>query len=199
MSAQIIELLFFATIAFLIINKLITMLGTSSSDDQIKQGTSFHKNIIKDVTNSLSSEEDIESSELKEFENIILKNKISEIVSELKNVRKKLPNFNLIHFVNISKKVFQMIIESSIEQKSDILSSLIDKRFITQFNSMSSNYINFNFANLSAKVSEIYMFGNNIFIKLLFSKVENNFSEEWTFSKSLISQDVNWILVNIEA
>ena len=56
---------------------------------------------------------------------------------------------------------------------------------------------------LEAKISDIYTFGNNVFIKVLFSgknivtKIKD-FQEEWTFSKSLIQAGPDWFLTNIE-
>ncbi len=53
MSPQIIELLIFAVIAFYIINKLITTLGSTSEEEQTKQKSYFGEPVIKDVTYSI--------------------------------------------------------------------------------------------------------------------------------------------------
>jgi predicted lipid-binding transport protein (Tim44 family) len=56
---------------------------------------------------------------------------------------------------------------------------------------------------LGAKISEVYSFANNIFMKVLFTGKQttdkmDSFKEEWTFSRSLIFKEVNWFLTNVD-
>ena len=57
--------------------------------------------------------------------------------------------------------------------------------------------------NLTAQISEIYMFGNNIFVKVLFAgkNITNkivDMHEEWTFTKSTLNSGSEWYLTNID-
>ena len=95
-----------------------------------------------------------------------------------------------------------MIIDTDITDAN--LDKLVDKRYIEQFKSVALNYGGLlNSKKLNAKISDLYMFGNNVFIKILFTgqnitdKIEN-LNEEWTFSKSLIKSGNDWYLTNID-
>ena len=58
-------------------------------------------------------------------------------------------------------------------------------------------------AEISAKISEAYTFGNNLFLKVYFESKgfftkSKTFKEEWTFTKSCLSEGPEWYLSNIE-
>ena len=66
MSVQLLELLFFAGIAFLIINKLISTLGTTSDDDPAKRNSYFGENAsLKDVTNTTANSTNVAGNIIK--------------------------------------------------------------------------------------------------------------------------------------
>lgn len=214
MSAQLIELLIFAVIAFLIISKLIATLGTTSNNDPTSRKSFFgEKAGLKDVTPRTSNEEANENYYKEEKINYQFDAKLREIIIEenessisqgLQQINERLPSFNLIKFLKGAKAAFKIIIEDGANNKYENLSHLVDKRYLEQFKLILSTYGKlFQFSNLNAKISEIYMFGNNAFIKILFSG-ENitsnikNFREEWTFSKSLINSGPDWYLNNID-
>ncbi|WP_342225613.1 Tim44 domain-containing protein [Rickettsia endosymbiont of Urophora cardui] len=209
MSPQIIELLIFAGIAFFIINKLITTLGATSDDDPAKQKSYFGEPVIKDVTHSSNKSYDEEkdlltAQDIKTFKNLIVEQNITAVVDGMETVHKRLNAFQPIKFINNAKIAFQMIIEAAYKNQTEELAELVDKRFLEEFEKISDSYGNFfDSTALNAKYSEIYTFGNNIFIKLLFQgknvvdKIEE-LKEEWTFTRNANTKEVDWFLSNIE-
>ncbi|WP_419234894.1 Tim44/TimA family putative adaptor protein [Rickettsia endosymbiont of Nabis limbatus] len=209
MSPQIIELLIFAGIAFFIINKLITTLGATPDDDPAKQKSYFGEPVIKDVTHSSTKSYDEEkdlptAQDIKAFKNLIVEQNITAVVDGMETVHKRLNAFQPIKFINNAKIAFQMIIEAAYKNQTEELAELVDKRFLEEFEKISDSYGNFFDATaLDAKYSEIYTFGNNIFIRLLFQgknvvdKIEE-LKEEWTFTRNANTKEVDWFLSNIE-
>lgn len=209
MSPQIIELLIFAAIVFFIINKLITTLGSTSDDDPTKQKSYFGEPVVKDVTHSSAASHEEEkdlptAKDIEAFKNLIVEQNITAVVDGMEMIHKRLNAFQPIKFINNAKAAFQMIIEAAYKKQSQELSELVDKRFLEEFEKIAPSYGNFfDSTALSARYSEIYMFGNNIFIKLLFQgknvvdKIEN-LKEEWTFTRSANAKEVDWFLSNIE-
>lgn len=211
MSAQLIELLVFAGIAFIIITKLISVLGTTS-DDEYNKKSFFGEKSLKDVTNNSSLDNVIEVDFLNsvkskpsvdDFSELVVKENRENIIKGLIDIQKRIPSFELGKFLRAAKVAFQMIIDSAIKDSED-LTHLVDKRYLEIIQSTISNYGKIlKISNLEAKVSEIYMFGNNAFVKILFTgkditdKVQN-LNEEWVFSKSLINPGVDWYLSNID-
>jgi len=210
MSPQIIELLIFAGIAFFIINKLITTLGSTSDDDPTKPKSYFGEPVIKDVTHSSinmhhEKEKNLPTAQdIKVFKDLIVEQNITGVVDGMEAVHKRLNAFNPINFINNAKAAFQMIIEAAYKKQAAELTELVDKRFLEELEKIAPSYGNFfDSTALSAKYSEIYMFGNNIFIKLLFQgknvvdKIEE-LKEEWTFTRNVNAKEVDWFLSNIE-
>lgn len=210
LSPQIIELLILAGVAFFIINKLISKLGTT--DDELQEQRSYFGefNILQDVTNtgrskkgpqidneSYADEESIELNKLCVEENLV---SIQKGFADIKNYIA----FSETRFLSASKIAFQLIINAQIDDTVE-LSELIDQRYIEKYKSRSKDYGKIiNLDKLNARFSDVYMFGNNIFIKLLFTgsgvleKIEN-LNEEWTFSKRIDSNTPNWYLTNINS
>ncbi|MCC8417328.1 MAG: hypothetical protein LN588_02190 [Rickettsia endosymbiont of Bryobia graminum] len=215
MSGQIVELLIFAGIAFFIINKLISKLGSTSDDDPAKQGF-FGEPKIKDVTNT-STPSELGKGKISSFfslkektnthsidDNLIVQENAQTIKESLAMIASKLPSFQASKFVHSSKAAFEIIIEASNDDDIEELITLVDRRYIKDFHKYSENYGEFIQNNdLTARISEAYNFANHLFIKILFTgkKVTSKialFNEEWTFSKSLLTNDVNWLLTNVE-
>ena len=209
MSPQIIELLIFAAIALFIINKLITTLGSTSEEEQTKQKSYFGEPVIKDVTQSAVKSNKEEKNfptaqDIKAFKDIIVEQNITAVVDGMEQVHKHLYSFDPVKFINNAKTAFQMIIEAAYKKDTQELSELIDKRYLEEFEKITQSYGDFfDSSALNAKYSEIYMFGNNIFIKLLFQgknvvdKIED-LKEEWTFTRNANTKEVDWFLSNIE-
>lgn len=216
MSAQLLELIFFAGIAFFIINKLIATLGSTHEDDPTRNNSYFGENTgLKDVTgtatNSSMNNNAISAKKTKSVsvvdisnieDTIVIENKES-IVAQLVILKERVGNFELKHFVACAKAAFKIMIESA-TNSDNTLDELVDKRYIDQFISAATKYGDIsNIDNLDAKISEIYMFGNNAFIKVIFTGknvVTNivNLVEEWTFSRNTTAKTSNWYLNNID-
>ncbi len=213
MASQFIELIIFAGIAFFIINKLIATLGATSEEDKSKRHSVFGDSTsLKDVTNTTGSSPK-QSVEKTEIYDAALTQEILEEFAELGNkegikrsydlLLLRLPNFKLIKFLNSAKVVFKMIIELH-NSDPEKLSTLVDKRYLEQFKALASRYnVPVNDSNLTVKLSDIYMFGNNVFIRVLFmgQNVISNITdlkEEWTFTKSLVKPGPEWYLSNVE-
>ena len=211
MSIHLFELLFFAIIAFLIISKFIATLGTTNEEDAARYKSFFGESAtIKDVTNTASAAGDKNkentthpSADIAIDEFIDINNK-ENITKNLVLLQSKAPNFVLGKFIRAASEAFKMIIEGVISNDDKLLSSLIDKRYLEQFNTSYDKYGQFNKPeNLQGKISDIYMFGNNAFIKILYTGNDiftnhKTFKEEWTFSKSLNISKPDWYLSNIE-
>ena len=212
MSGQLLELIIFAGIAFFIINKLIATLGSTSEDDQTRSKSIFKNNAhgIRDVTNSAKKKAAILKPKFPKTKKVSLKGLVvpgtkKEVMEGLADVLAKLPNFSLDTFLKGAKSAFKMIVEAGSNNDDAELEELVDKRYVDHFKAMSPSYGEYSKGktNLTAQVSEIYMFGNNIFVKILFAgkNITNkivDMHEEWTFTKSTLNSGHEWHLTNID-
>jgi len=212
MSGQVLELIIFAGIAFFIINKLISSLGKTSDDDPAKKSF-FGENMggnLKDVTYTGASGAKVLTPKFLRAKKLDLKGLVlaenkDAVEESLKELLEKNPSFNIERFLSAAKSAFSMIIEAALQNKTEELAELIDKRYIDNFEAMAPSYgeLGDNLDKLSSQISEIYMFGNNAFIKVLFSgknitKKIKELHEEWTFSRSVLSSDPAWHLTNVD-
>jgi len=197
-SAQLIELLLFAGVAFFLVSKLLSVLGTTNEND----GKSFFGEPaaggMKDVTaKPVAIEEN-------EFADILAKNTSAQLAQNINVIADRLPSFDIRRFADGSKSAFKMIIEALVKRDIETLNALVDKRFLEQFETSGDRYGIMNTeANLDAKVSEGYMFGNNAFVKILFTgnKITSKIAhlkEEWTFIKNVSLPGPDWHLSNVE-
>lgn len=211
MSAQLIELIIFAAIAFFIINKLISTLGSTNSEEESKKGKSLFGNIesMKDVTGTVAdSKAAIKSRFIKKknlnLENIAVTGQEAELEQSLKQLWQKMPNFAPDSFLKKAKLAFTMIINAKAKQEQKTIETLVDKRYVQHFNQSATDYGEVaNSKSLQAYISEIYLFGNNVFVKILFTgqNVTNkikNLHEEWSFTKTLLDNSSTWYLTNID-
>jgi predicted lipid-binding transport protein (Tim44 family) len=212
MSGQLLELIIFAGIAFFIINKLIAKLGSTSEEDQIRSKSLFKSSAsgMRDVTNSAKNKASILKSKFSKAKKVNLKGLVvtgteKDVIEGLADVLAKLPNFSLDTFLKGAKSAFKMIVEAGSNNGDEELEELVDKRYIDHLRSMSSSYGEYfkEKNNLTAQISEIYMFGNNIFVKVLFAgkNITNkivDMHEEWTFTKSTLNSGSEWYLTNID-
>ena len=215
MSGQVLELLIFAGIAFFVISKLLSVLGNTSDDDPSKNKSFFGENIgggLKDVTPTAGQASEVlkprflnaNKSDLKDF---VSPEHFETVSTGLKELIEKIPSFNMTRFISGAKIAFKMIIDAVSEDNNTQLEELIDKRYIDSFRrtvALNYGHITENSDKLSVRISEIYVFGNNVFIKVIFSGSDitdkiKNLQEEWTFSKSALSTDQAWYLTNIDS
>ena len=216
MSSQLIELIIFAAIAFFIISKLISVLGTTTEDDPARQKKSYfgEPSGLKDVTGE--EKKGYKGGKIINASFTDLKNRINlkglivpenkdSINEGLKQVSSRIPAFSLDKFLKGAKMAFKVIVEKADNDNDTDLVELIDKRYIKAFQEFAPSYGNYQpSAALNAQVSEIYMFGNNAFVKVIFTgdnvtdKI-SNLHEEWTFTKNLLSSyGPEWYLSNID-
>ncbi|MCC8371269.1 MAG: hypothetical protein LN568_00635 [Rickettsia endosymbiont of Pseudomimeciton antennatum] len=217
MSAQILELLIFAGVAFFIINRLIATLGSTSEEDPAKGKSSFFGETgIRDVTYTAKAatggifKKNLPQSTVKpapinpmQFDGLIVDENSVDIIAGIAAISAKLSSFQARKFLHSAKAAFELIIEASNDDDIEDILTLVDKRYIKEFHIFSETYGEFVHGSvLDAKISEAYTFANNIFIKVLFtgenitSKIKN-MQEEWTFSRSLISKNTDWFLTNV--
>ena len=195
MSVQLIELMFFAAIAFFLFNKLISILGNTNENDGQAQDRSFFGEVggLKDVTEKPVNLKLVKKDD---FAEIISAEHLKTVLQNLEVVSQRIANFNIEKFVAGSKTAFAMLIEAAASNDADTINSLVDKRFAQQFQDSASRYNDGAPDNIDAKILELYMFGNNAFIKLLFSN--GSFKEEWTFTKNTNDRSLNWFVSNID-
>jgi predicted lipid-binding transport protein (Tim44 family) len=218
MSGQLIELIIFAGIAFFIINKLIATLGTTSDEDGIKRSSVFgEKTAMKDVTTSATNNKNKESvlsaNILKptftrknkiDLRGLVVPENDHDVKEGLVDVMNRVPAFNIHNFLKGAKAAFRMIVDAAYKNDERELEQLVDKRYIQHFKTLSASYGEYTAkTDPDLQISEIYMFGNNIFIKILFvgKNITNKIKdlhEEWTFTKSSIGNGNEWYLTNID-
>jgi len=211
MSGQLLELIIFAGVAFFIINKLIATLGSTSEDDPARS-KSFFKNEqgMRDVTGSAPKKAAILKPKFPKAKKVNLKGLVvpgteKEVMEGLADVLKKVPNFSIETFLKGARSAFKMTIDAGASDDESELEELVDKRYVDNFKDMSSSYGEYTAKDkdLTTQVSEIYMFGNNIFVKILFAgknitdKIKD-MHEEWTFTKSTLNSSPAWHLTNID-
>lgn len=212
MYGQLIELVFFAAIALLIINKLISVLGTTSSDEKLNHRKSFFGEVdsMKDVTSTSSKKENSvvhtrfsNKSQDSKFKDLVLEGHEEDVLKGLVDAINKIPSFNLETFLKKAQIAFKMLIIATQKEDEEQIGQLVDKRYINEFKKLSTNYNSYKADNeIHSKISEVYTFGNSVFVKILFivmSKIDNNnLHEEWTFSKNSNDDSPSWYLTNID-
>ena len=116
----------------------------------------------------------------------------------------KVPSFDINKFLKGAKSAFSMIIDAVNKNDDDEVIELVDRRYIDQLKNIATSYGQItSLEAIKMQISEIYMFGNNIFIKILFMgedvlSKQKNLHDEWTFTKSTINSSPNWYLSNID-
>jgi len=216
MSGQMIELIIFAAIAFFVINKLISMLGTT--DDDSSNGGSFfgEPKRMKDVTGSAHDDvTDIFGTKILaanfskkpkiNLAGLVKKGREKHIMAGLEEVFEKMPSFDLHKFCKGARLAFAAIIDAHVRNDMTELAELVDARYVDKFDEHAFSYGEItDGSKLELEICEIYVFGNSVFIKVLFSgknMLSNmpSLSEEWTFTKSAIQAGNQWHLTNVDA
>ena len=203
MSAQLIEILFLAGIAFLIISKFISILGTTDEDDPARKAGSFfgEPKGMKDVTNTVSAGAD--DTKVRSLLKIAkkLKKLDKEELEHLKAIFTIFPDFNMDKFLKGAKAAFGMVVSALHEKDLATIEELVDKRFIEQVKDMSAIYGKTPSKAMEASIVDSYSLGNSVYVKVLFkgstSKVKS-LKEEWVFTKNIQQSGPDWFLSNIE-
>lgn len=202
--AQLIELLVLAIVVFIIINKLLATLGNVSKNETSKRMESFFGgHSIKDVTNTVAEKDIAKKFQYQDIDHLIVKDNKEEILEGIVEIEQRLniQSFSLKKFLDSAVAAVKMIIQYSTSNKENDLEQLIDKRYVSAFKRIISRYKDFNLDQIDkykAKISEAYVFGNNMFIKIALVFTDLNSKEEWTFTKQVGFAGNNWYLYNIE-
>ena len=198
------------------------MLGSTTEDDPSKgfQNKSFFGNIGGKASNkhihsvALDITKDQQTMPIHKLSNaedfpkqsaFIVKGREKDILEGFNMLRTKLPSFDLVRFHKNSQIAFDLIIQAGIKNDEDELRELIDPRYVEHFKGIAANYTNLleNVAEIQYEISEIYMFGNTAFVKVMFTQnadkgVEAEFHEEWTFSRNILAPGKTWYLSNVD-
>lgn len=193
MSAQIIEILFFAGIAFLIINKFISILGTTDEDDPAKKmGSIFGEpGGMKDVTNSATNSKIVK---------VVKKAKKQNYPEHLEGIYNIFPDFNVEKFLKGAKGAFSMIVEALDKKDLGAIEDLVDKRYIDQIKELDKVY-GAKSGKLEASIVDSYSLGNSVYVKVLFKGATSKIKalkEEWVFTKNIQQMGPDWHLSNID-
>lgn len=205
MSVQLLEIIFLGAVAFLIISKFISLLGTTDEDDPAKKssGGSFfgEPGGMKDVTNSVTQErQDRDKAAVINLKKH-LKKSAKPVAEHMKAIYEAFPNFNVEKFLTGAKGAFSMIIVALHEKDLETIEELVDKRYVDQVKEMSDIYGKVPNKKMEASVVDTYSLGNSIFVKVRFkgstSKMKS-LKEEWVFTKNIQQTGPDWYLCNIE-
>jgi len=200
MSAQMVEILILAVIAFLIISKLLSVLGTTDEDDPAKKKTgSFfgEPKGMKDVTGTIEPI-DPKTARRKIIplrENVVFSHdiKTNDIISQ---IVEKMPDFNHEKFLKGAKGACTMILDALSKNDEKALAELVDKRFLEELSKKADHYNKASTSDINATYEDAYSFGNSIYIKILISG--KSFKEFWVFTRNLAQSGPDWHLSNIE-
>jgi predicted lipid-binding transport protein (Tim44 family) len=212
--SALLEVIIFALIAFVIISKMLNILGDVNEED-VKSSKSFFGeaiNPIKTVTGSrLKSSEKLKivnglakkiQASAERYKDFVLTDGSTpaiKIIDGLEALSVKMPSFDIAKFIENATKALYMSNESIRSSKFEVLNYIVDKRFISKIKSSQHESLrNLDLNLLSAKVCEVYSFGNNMFIKVLF-EMSNNIKEEWAFSKNLLETNPVWYICSIDS
>ena len=197
MSAQMVEILILAVIAFLIISKLLSVLGTTDDDDPArkKAGSFFGEpKGMKDVTGTVETIRPT-SKVIPLHANTIFSNddKVNNIVNQ---IVEKMPDFNPDKFLKGAKGAFKMVLEALAKNDEKSLAELVDKRFLIELGNKAQHYTKISTHDISAAFEDAYSFGNSIYVKVMMSG--KKFKEFWVFTKNTHDAGPGWHLSNVE-
>lgn len=211
MLTHLIELVILSFITCILISKLIAILGNVDEEEvKRRQNTRSYfgePSNLKDVTNTgatFSTAHDVRIKQRKyldalKIDKIIAEESSEHIIAELEQLTQKMPGFDLTKFYDTAVNVIKIIIKSTQNIDHEVLSSLLDKRFIEPFKQMMHKYngVDTN-GNLDVRISNIYALGNNYFIKMTVNIFALHCKEEWIFNKNISISSPRWYLSNIE-
>lgn len=207
MSAQLVEILILAVVAFFIISKLLSILGTTDEDDPARKVRSMfgEPTGLKDVTGT--TETVVKKDKGTKSKVIILRPdavystdpKVNEIII---HILEKMPDFNHEKFLKGAKAAFKMVIEALGKKDVKTLEELVDKRFLEEITAKSSSYDDIDTTDIRVNFEDAYSFGHSIYVKVLITGnliSGNAFKQSWIFTRNTSQPGPNWYLSNVEA
>ncbi len=213
-SSVFLEVIVFGLIAFVLITKLINMLGEVDEDDPMKSKSFFgeparhtevknvkeasgnnNSNLVQSLIKKAKNNLDVE-----QYKNLITANDDNsklQLINELKLLGVKISKFDPVKFLDNAQKAFQLTVDAVKNKIAEDLGYLVDKRFLGEIeNAKHESLIAPNLTIVSAKISEVYSFGNSVFIKVLF-ELGGGHQEEWVFIKNLLDLSPAWYISSI--
>ena len=214
MSPHIIELIFFAVVAIILVNKLINILGKVDNNDEDVHISNKSNAPIKDVTDSVFKKNKYSTKayekHVKKINHLIDSHYRKEVEKGLYDLLLLAPNFDFIEFINKAHKAAQASVKLLIDNDQNNLEALVDPRFINSFQEKYEFYENYNPLTISkTEITGVYLYDSNAFIKLMLyiisaqtdvtlKKELPNIQQEWTFTKNLNDNNPIWYLNNID-
>ena len=199
MSAQMVEILILAVIAFFIISKLLSVLGTTDEDDPMKKkaGSFFGEpKGLKDVTGTVVEPVSTAGSKVIPLRANVVFSDDTKVNDIIRQIVEKMPDFNHEKFLKGSKGAFKMVLEALMKHDEKTLTTLVDKRFLTELEGKVEHYKKASISDVTAAFEDAYSFGNSIYIKVMMSG--KKFKEFWVFTRNLNQAGPDWHLSNIE-
>lgn len=204
MSAQLLEIIFLGAVAFLIISKFLSILGTTDDEDPARKspGGSFfgEPKGMKDVTSSISNSDESKAKAILRITKKLKKEAGAALV-HMKAIHEAFPDFDAEKFLKGAKGALSMIIEALNEKDIETIEELVDKRYVDQIKELGDTYGKKADKKLEASIIDSYSLGNSIYIKVKFtgstSKIKS-LEEEWVFTKNIQQSGPDWFLCNIE-
>ena len=129
MSVKIFEILIFAGVTIFLLNKLLTILGTTDEEDQrVSRNQSFfgEDDSIIDVTGTGQAKNTPTELQLSEEAKLRMK---------LQDIGKLINGFSPEHFISGARTAFKMIVRACEKKDDKTLKQLIDRRFNEDFTS----------------------------------------------------------------
>lgn len=204
MSTQLLEIIFLGAVAFLIISKFLSILGTTDDEDPARKspGGSFfgEPKGMKDVTGSAQHTDESKAKAILKITKK-LKKEAGSALEHMKAIYEAYPNFDAEKFTAGAKGAFSMILEALNEKDIQTIEDLVDRRYVDQIKEFGDAYGKNTSEKLEASIIDSYSLGNSIYIKVKFtgstSKIKS-LKEEWVFTKNIQQSGPDWYLCNIE-
>ncbi len=215
----IFEFLIYTGVVLFLFSRLFNVVGTTSEDDPARQNSYVNdeESLVKNVADGYNEEitgtgnySDSGAYTTKfnfkaTEEETELAQSGNEFTNNLQKLQTMFKNFDPNKFLRGAKNAFPTIIDAANNGEENKLNQLVDKNFKEELKSEAKNYGEItNSENLEAKLSEIYVFGRNATLRVLFES-KNGFStgkkpikESWTFIKNTQDTSPNWYLTSIE-
>jgi predicted lipid-binding transport protein (Tim44 family) len=203
MSPQIIEIIIFAAIAYFIITKLISILGSTDEDSPEYKGSKFGEpRMLKEIkgfdANNLSKKASLTIVKPRNIDySFLLTPKDKNLIESFEELNDKIDSFNPLKFIKNATKASEYILNALKNSDGKTLEELVDSRYLSDILEQKEKYNSFSDNISDGKISDITFFGNNVIIKIVMSPIKG-LMEEWAFSKNLNFSTPNWLLSNIE-
>lgn len=132
MSPEILEIFFFAIVAFFVFNKLSAVLGSEDANENmpknikiVRGDSADQKSVIFNV--EITKEDYVVDFDQQEILEFINEEKKDQILSKIEQIKQNYPAFTLRKFLQSTEKSYQEVVQAFIDQKTDLLRELCNK------------------------------------------------------------------------